>query len=320
MKQILSALAIGLSSAFAAVAVEAWPARPLHAVVPYGAGSTTDIVPRLVLEELSARLGQGIVVENRSGAGGTIGAAAVAKSAPDGQTLLINSNAHTIAPAIYSKLAYDPARDFAAVIPLGTSASVLVVAADKPFKTTAELVAVARARPGALTFASVGMGSATHLSAVRFVTSAGIEALHVPFRGGAEAMSETMTGRVDFFLGPVGLVLPLIEEGKLRPLAVNAASRAASLPDVPTMREAGLADAEYPIWFGIFVPARTPREIVERLHAETRAALQAPGVSAKLKALGVDPLQLAPAEFDDLVRKEIAMNRVLVDAAGIKPE
>lgn len=318
--RILPMLAIGLCSALATNASQAWPARPLHAVVPYAAGSTTDIVPRVVFEELSVRLGQSVVVENRGGAGGTIGAAAVAKSDPDGQTLLVNSNAHTIAPAIYPKLAYDPARDFAAVIPLGTSASVLVVAPDKEFKTAAELVAAAKAKPGALTFASVGMGSATHLSAVRFVTSAGIDALHVPFRGGAEAMSETMTGRVDFFFGPIGLVLPLIKDGKLRPLAVNAASRAAALPDVPTTKEAGFADAEYPIWFGIFVPAKTPREIVERLHAETRAALQAPAIAAKLQGLGVEPLQLGPTEFDELVRKEIAMNRSLINAAGIKPE
>src|SRR5438445_277123 len=263
MKPIWPVLIVAMSLAFvSAVDAQTWPTRPLRAIVPFGAGSTTDIIPRVVFEQLSSQFGHGIVVENRSGAGGTIGAGFVAKADPDGYTLLVNSNAHTIAPSLYPNLSYDPARHFAAVISLGTLAGVLVVSPEKGFKTAGDLVAAAKAKPGALTFSSVGVGTATHLSAERFRISAGIDALHIPFRGGAEAMSEVMAGRVDFFFGPVGLVLPLIRDGKLTALAVNGIARSAALPDVPTTQEAGFSDAEYPIWIGVFLPVHTPRDIV----------------------------------------------------------
>jgi tripartite-type tricarboxylate transporter receptor subunit TctC len=299
---------------------ETWPSKPLRAVVPFGAGSTTDIIPRLVFEQVSARLSQTIVVDNRPGAGGTIGAGFVAKAEPDGYTFLVNSSAHAISPSLYPRLGYDPARDFAAVIPLGISPNVLVVSPDKGFKTVGDFVIAARAKPGALNFSSVGVGSATHLSAERFRLSAGIDAVHIPFKGGAEAMSEVMAGRVDFFFGPVGLVLPHVREGKLAALVVNGAARAAALPEVPTTREAGFADAEYPIWFGLFLPARTPREIVDRLHDETLKALQSPVLRQKLAALGVDPMPMAPNAFDAHVRQEIALNALLVKAIGIRPD
>jgi tripartite-type tricarboxylate transporter receptor subunit TctC len=288
--------------------------------VPYGAGSTTDIVPRVIFEQLSTQLGQSIVVENRPGAGGTVGAGFVAKADPDGYTLLVNSSAHALSPSLYPNLSYDPARDFAAVAPLGISPNVLVVSPAKGFRTIGDLVMAARAKPGVLTFSSVGVGTATHLSAERFRLSAGIEVLHVPFKGGAEAMLEVMTGRVDFFFGPVGLVLPLIQQGKLTALIVNSAKRAPTLPDVPTTREAGFIDAEFPIWFGLFAPAKTPREIVEKLHGQTVEAMQTPKVRDKLAGLGVDPMVMTPNEFDAYVQKEIAVNATLVKAAGIKPE
>jgi tripartite-type tricarboxylate transporter receptor subunit TctC len=311
--------AISLASV-SAVDAETWPARPLRAIVPFGAGSTTDIIPRVVFEQLSSQLGHAIIVENRSGAGGTIGAGFVAKAEPDGYTLLANSNAHTIAPSLYPNLGYDPARDFAAVIALGTLAGVLVVSPEKGFKTAADLVAAAKAKPGALTFSSVGVGTATHLGAERFRLSAGIDVLHIPFRGGAEAMSEVMAGRVDFFFGPVGLVLSLVRDGKLTALAVNGSGRSAALPDVPTTLEAGFTDAEYPIWIGVFLPVHTPRDIVEKLSSETRAALQSAKVTAKLAALGVDPISMTPPEFDAYVRKEIALNATLVKTLGIKAD
>ena len=297
---------------------QTWPTKPLRAIVPYGAGSTTDIVPRVVFDQLSSQLGQSIIVENRPGAGGTIGSAFVAKADPDGYTLLVNSSAHTISPALYPNLSYDPARDFAAVIPLGVSPNVLVVSPSKGFKTVGDLVAAAKAKPGALTFSSVGVGTATHLSAERFRASAGIRVVHVPFKGGAEAMTEVMAGRVDFFFGPVGLVLPLVRQGKLTALVVNGAERSAALPDVPTTQEAGFANAEYPIWFGVFLPAKTPRDIVDKLHDETLKALQTPKVLDKLATLGVDPMVMTPKEFDAYVEKEIAVNAALVKAADIK--
>jgi len=312
---LLPVLAIGTSTINANA--EAWPTKPLTAIVPVGAGSTTDIIPRIVFEQLSSQLGQNIIVENRAGAGTTLGAATVAKSPPDGYTMLVNSSAHAISPSLYPNLSYHPARDFAAVIPLGISANVLVVSPTTGWKTVGDLVAAARAKPGTMNFSSVGIGSGTHLSAERFVHSAGIKAVHVPFKGGAEAMTEVIAGRMDFFFGPVGLVLPHLREGSLRALVVNTAIRSSALPDVPTIQEAGFSDAEYPIWFGLFLPARTPREVVDKLHDETLRALRSTKVREKLASLGVDPMVMTPAEFQALIEKEIDMNAMLVKAAGL---
>ena len=311
---------VGLALSTMDVGAQTWPTKPLRAVVPVGAGSTTDIIPRAVLEQVSSQLGQSIIVENRAGAGGTIGSAFVAKADPDGYTVLVHGSAHTISPAIYSNLSYHPARDFAAVIPLGISPSVLVVPPARGWKTVGDLVAAGKAKPGALNFSSVGVGSATHLSAERFRFSAGVDAVHVPFKGGAEAMTEVIAGRIDFFFGPIGLVLPHIRDGKLAALVVNGARRAAALPDVPTTLEAGFTDAEYPIWFGLFLPVKTPRDVVDKLHRETAKALQTPKVRDKLAALGVDPMVMTPSEFDAYVEKEIAVNAALVKAAGIRPD
>jgi len=309
-----------LSFAATDAGAESWPAKPVHAIVPFAAGSSTDIVPRVVFEQLSQQLGQPIVVENRAGAGGTIGAAAVAKSEPDGYTVLVSGSAHTIAPALYPKLSYHPGHDFAAVVPLGISPNVLVVSPAKGYKTVSDLVAAAKARPGALNFSSVGVGSATHMAAERFRSSAGIDAMHIPFKGGAEAMSEVIAGRIDFFLGPPVLVLPHIRDGKLTPLAVNSARRTAALPDVLTTQEAGLKDAEYPIWYGLFLPAKTPRNIVDKLYGETTKALQAATVRERSAALFVDPMTMTPGEFDAYVLKEIELNAALIKAAGIKAD
>jgi tripartite-type tricarboxylate transporter receptor subunit TctC len=313
-------LAIVLTLAHAAAQAQAWPSKPLRAIVPVGAGSSTDIVHRLVLEQLAAALGQPIVVENRAGAGGTIGSAAVARSEPDGYTLLANGSAHTIAPALYKSLPYDPARDFIPVVPIGITPSVLVVPPGKGIATVQSLVAAARARPGALNFSSVGIGTATHLSAERFLSSAALEAVHVPFKGGAEAMFAVIGGQVDFFFGPVALVLPQIRDGKLRALAVNGSKRSGTLPDIATLQEAGHADADYPIWFGLFAPARTPSAVVEKLNHETLKALQAPVLREKLVGLGVDAMVMTPQEFRQHVEKEIALNATLAKKAGLKAE
>jgi tripartite-type tricarboxylate transporter receptor subunit TctC len=310
--------AFGLALMVMPANAEMWPTKPLRVIVPVGAGSTTDIIPRAVFEELSRQIGQSIVVENRVGAGGTIGSAFVAKAEPDGYTILAHGSAHTIAPALYPNLSYDPAQDFAAVVPLGISPIVLVVSPSRGFKTAADLVAEGKAKPGALNFSSVGVGSATHLSAERFRRSAGLDAVHIPFKGGAEALTEVIAGRVDFFFGPVGLVLPHIREGKVVALAVNGTKRSPALPDVPTTLEAGFTDAEYPIWFGLFMPAKTPREVVDALNRATLKALQSPKVSERLGALGVDPMFISPAEFDALVLREVALNAELVKAAGLK--
>lgn len=299
---------------------QTWPTKPLKAIVPVAAGSSTDVIPRVVLEQLSLQLGQSIVVENRTGAGGSIGTAFVAKSDPDGYTVLVHGSAHTIAPALYPNLPYDPSADFAAVVPLGISPNVLVVSPASAIKSVGDLVAAAKAKPGSLNFSSVGVGTATHLSAERFLHSSGVKAVHVPFRGGAEAMLEAMTGRVDFFFGPVGLVLANVRDGKLVALAVNGPKRAAALPDIPTLQEAGFSDAEYPIWYGLFLPAKTPRDIVNKLNRETLKTLQGLAMRQKLAQLGVDPMVMTPTEFDALVRSEIAVNAALVKAIGLNSQ
>ena len=319
MRSLLLA-ALGLTFAATAGAAQIWPSKPVRAIVPFAAGSSTDIVPRLVFEQLASQIGQPIVVENRAGAGGTIGTAFVAKSDADGYTILVSGSAHTIAPALYANLSFDAARDFAAVVPLGISPNVLVVSPAKGFKSVRDLVSAGKAKAGALTFSSVGVGSATHLSAERFLFSAGVQAVHIPFRGGAEAMSEVIAGRVDFFFGPPALVLPHIREGKLAALVVNSTRHTAQLPEVSTTQEAGFSDAEYPIWYGLFVPAKTPSDVIARLHQETSSALQAPKVRERLATMVVDPLVMTSKEFETYVQKEIALNAVLVQKAGIKPD
>jgi tripartite-type tricarboxylate transporter receptor subunit TctC len=317
----LTLLAVaGLGLVAMPACAETWPTKSLRAIVPVGAGSTTDIIPRIVFEQLSTQLNQSIVVENRAGAGGTIGSAFVAKAEPDGYTILAHGSALTISPSLYLNPGFDPARELAPVILLGVSPNVLVVSPERGWKTVRDLIAAGKAKPGALNFSSVGVGSATHLSAELFRRSAGVDAVHVPFKGGAEALTEVIAGRIDFFFRPVGLVLPYIQDGKLRALVVNGVKRSPALPDVPTTLESGIANAEYPIWFGLFLPARTPSEIIATLHRETLKALQSPKVREKLAALGIDPMAMSSTEFAAYVQGEIARNADLVKAAGLKAQ
>lgn len=311
---------IGLTLVSFTADAQTWPSRSIRVIVPFAAGTITDIVPRLVFEQLSVQLGQSIVIENRPGAGGTTAAAAVAKADPDGYTILVNSSAHTIAPALYPKLAYDPAADFSAVSALGIVPSVLVVSRESGFKTVGDFVAAARAKPGGLNFGSAGVGTATHLSAMRFQSSVGMQAVHVPFKGGPEAMKEIVAGRLDFFFAPVGNALPLVKDGKLTALVVNGAQRSAALPEVPTTGEAGFTGAEYPFWIGVFLPAKTPGAIVDKLHGELAKVLATPALRAKLDALGVDPLAMSPAEMETFIRTQITADAVLANAADIKPQ
>jgi tripartite-type tricarboxylate transporter receptor subunit TctC len=295
---------------------QAWPTRPIRAVVPFAAGSSVDIVGRLVLDPLAAQLGQPIVVENRGGAGGTIGTNMVAKSDPDGYTILLQASAHSAAPAAYPNITYDVAKDFIAVIPIGTVPNVTVVAPSSGIKTLMDLVAKAKA--GSVTYASAGVGSATHWAAERIRVAGGFTGVHVPFRGGPEALTEVMTGRVDFSAMGMSSALPLIRDGKLVALAVSTPTRSRTLPDVPTTIEAGLPDSDYVYWMGMFVPAKTRPEIVERLRSETEKALKNPKVVENFATQGIEPMPLSTAEFDALIRKEIQSNIALVKAAGLK--
>ena len=297
-----------------------WPSRAIRVIIPFGAGSATDLVPRIVFDQLSPQLGQPIVVENRVGAGGTLGVAAVARAEPDGYTLLAHSNAHTISPAVYANLTYDPAADFAGVMPFGTLPNILVISPAKGIKTIQDLVAAAKAKPGTFNYASVGVGSGTHLSVEKLKLSAGFDAVHVPFRGGPEALTEVIAGRVEFYFCPINTALPFIREGKLVALVTSNITRAAELPDVPTTREAGFLGADFPIWIGLLAPAKTPRAIVERLNAEMTKAIKLPAVHDRLGKAGIVPLFMTPAEFDARIRAEIAANGMVAKAAGIAPK
>lgn len=299
---------------------QAWPSRPIRLIAPFSAGSTVDVVGRLLLEPLQQQLGQPVVLENRVGAGGMTGANLVARADPDGYTFLVNSSAHSAIPAIYANVPYDTMRDFAAVASLGSSPNVTVVSPDRGIRTLKELVAAAKATPKGLTYATAGVGSATHLSTERFRLSAGFNAIHVPFKGMPEALTEVMTGRVDFSCSSIAPAVPLIRDGKLVALAVTTPKRSPTLPDVPTSLEQGYPDSDYTFWTGLFAPAKTSRQIIERMHQELQKALNLPTIQQRLAQYGVDPMPITPTAFDALVRSEVESNIALVKAAGLKIE
>ncbi len=307
-----------LSSMFAVAHAETWPSHLIRATIPFGAGSATDVVPRLVFDRLAAQLGQSIVVENRTGAGGTLGTAVVAKADPDGYSVLAHSSALTIAPAIFPDLPFDASRDLSGALMIGSSANVMIVPASRPWKTVQDFIADAKARPGSISFGSVGIGSAVHISAEKFRLAAGIEATHVPYRGGAEVIADLIAGRVDFYFCPLATALPLIHAGQVRALLVSTPKRVADLPDVPAPPEIGLKNADSAIWFAMFMPAKTPRDIIGKFHDAGVKVLSEPAMQASLKQLGVEVLPMSPEEIDDLVKRETAANMEVIKAAGIK--
>src|SRR6266571_3857959 len=293
-----SIAALALCAVHAGAQAQTWPTKPVRIIVPFTPGSGTDIMARTVSEKLTAQLRQPAVVENRPGAGGTIGAAQVAKAEPDGYTLLVLTG----------------------VVPLGLLPNVLVISPAKGIRSVKELIAAARARPGSMNSASVGIGSATHLNAERFRLGAGIEVVNVPFKGTPEALTEVITGRVDYYFCPVNAVLPFLKDGKLRALAVGSTKRSLALPDLPTTLEAGIPNSDYNFWVGMFAPAKTPREVVSRLYLETVKALRSGDVREKMARLGAEPMDYDPDRFNAYLREEIAANAALVKAAGIKTE
>jgi tripartite-type tricarboxylate transporter receptor subunit TctC len=315
MRLTMAALAV----AFAATAAhgQTYPTKPVHVIVPFTPGSATDVVAGTVAQALSSRLGQVFVVENRPGAGGTIGANLVAKAAPDGYTLLVNSSGHTVNPSIYPSLPFDTAKDFTSVSLLAEQPNILVVAPSKGWKTAADLVKVAKAEPGKLTSASAGAGSATHMNAEKFRVSAGIDTVHIPYKGTPEALTDTMNGRVDYFFAPVIAALPMVRDNRVTALAVGSAKRASVLPDVPTTEVAGYPGSAYNFWVGMLAPAGMPPAIVEQLNKEVAAALASPEVKDRLAALGADAAPMAAADFDKMIAQELKDNAQLVKQAGI---
>lgn len=309
--------ALALATPFAATAQGAYPNKPIRVIVPFPAGSTTDIIARAITDKMGQSMGQQLVVENKGGASGTIGQALVAQSAPDGYTIMVHSSSHTVSPHTFAKLPFDTLADFAPVTPISSTPNVLVMSPAKNIKTLQQLLAAARAKPGSMNFASAGQGSATHLNAEKFKLAANIQATNIPFKGSAEAVTEVMAGRVDYYFSPIAPVIGQIRNGQLVPLAVGSARRASALPDVPTTAEAGVPGSEFNFWIGMFAPGKTPREIVERLHAEVVKAINTPEVKERFATLGADAWTLKPEQFDAYVREEIRNNAALVKAAGL---
>ena len=291
-----------------------WPTRTVTVVVPLPAGTAVDSIARLVMQQVGQQVGQSVIIENRPGAGGTLGTSFVAKASPDGHTLLVYGAAASAA-ALYAKLPYDTLTDITPVAALGQQ-PLVVVAPPGRFKDITDLVAQAKARPGALNFSTPGVGSAAHLGAARLTLSAGVVAQHVPFRG--DYILEVAAGRIDFSVAPVGTVVSLVRDGKLAALAVDATKRSFALPELPTLLEAGLKDdAIYPFYIPAFAPAKTPPPILDMLYAQIQAALSVPLVRDRAANLGFEPMPLNRTEMQDFFRRDVAVNRALVEAANI---
>jgi tripartite-type tricarboxylate transporter receptor subunit TctC len=308
---IVGSLCLTLCGPLSATAQE-WPTRPVTVVVPLPAGTSVDSITRLVLQQVGQQLGQSFIVENRPGAGGTLGTNFVAKATPDGHTLLAYGAAASSA-AIYAKLPYDTLADITPVAALGVQPLVVVAPAGR-FKDMADLIARAKARPGALNFSSPGIGSAAHFGAARLGLSAGFVAQHVPFRG--DYIVDVVAGRIDFSVAPVGTVIGLVRDNKLAALAVGAAKRSFALPEVPTLLETGLKDdAIYPFYIPVFAPAKTPAAILDKLHDQVDVAL--PQVRERAASIGFEPMPMSRSDLQAFFRKDVAETEALVKAASI---
>jgi tripartite-type tricarboxylate transporter receptor subunit TctC len=299
---------------------QSYPTKPVHVIVPFTAGSATDILARSFGQKLSEMWGQPVVVENRPGAGGTIGAAVVAKSAADGYTLLVHSAAHAYNPSIYPNLSYDTVKDFVEIVPLAGQPNVLIVAPSLGVKSVVELIALAKQKPGQLNFGSAGTGSGTHINAEKFKLAAGIDVVHIPYKGTPEALNDTLAGRVTYFFSPISAALPNVREGKLVALGVSTAKRSSALPNGPTVAESGLPGFDYNLWVGLFAPAGTPAELVDKINKDVARALQAPDIKERLANLGAEAMPMSPAEFKAFVRTEIDESAKVIKAAGIKAQ
>jgi len=322
MNRVLQWLAVLAGGALGSAAAwgQEYPNKPVKIVVPFTAGSATDILARTVGQKLNELWNQTVVVDNRAGAGGSIGAGVVAKSPPDGYTLLVHSAAQAVNPFIYPNLPYDTLKDFVQVVPLGGQPNVLVVAPASGYKTVADLIADAKRRPGVLNFGSAGIGSGTHINAEKFKLAAAIDVVHVPYKGTPEALTDTMTGRIAYFFSPISAALPFVRDGKLVALGVSSGKRSSVLPNVPTVAESGLPGFDYNLWVGMFAPAGTPAVVVDKLNRDVSRALREPDVRERLAALGAEPMPMSAAEFDRFLRAEMDDAAKVVKAAGIKAQ
>lgn len=294
-----------------------FPSRPIRVISPFPAGSASDTVARVVLDQVSQIIGQPMVVEARPGAGGIVGFSDVAKADPDGYTVVTSSTSMGTGQVLHSKLPYDPAKDFASVVMLGLQPNVLVASKESGFKTVADLVAAAKAKPGTLTFASAGIGSSSHMAGERLRLAAKIDVRHVPFKD--NGLTEVMAGRIDYYFIPLAAAASALNTGKLNVLAVSSLKRAPLLPDVPSIAEAGYPNAEFNFWLGLSVPAQTPRPVIDKMHDATEKALQEPAMQEKLAKLGVEPKLMSVDDFSKYVKDDLVATVQLAKDANIQP-
>jgi tripartite-type tricarboxylate transporter receptor subunit TctC len=292
----------------------------VRVIVPFTPGGVTDTIARTTAAKLAELWGQPVVVENRPGAGGSVGAAAVARAPADGTMLLVHSSGYAINAAVNAKLPYDYRKDFVDIAPLGSQPMVLVVGPNSVIRSVAELLALARAKPGAIAYGSAGIGSGAHFNSEKFRIAAGVEVLHVPYKGGAEAIHDTIAGRLQFTFNTVTLALPFIRDGRLLPLGVSSRSRTPLLPDTPPIAEAGIPGFEFTFWNGLWAPAGTPAPIVERINRDVMRAMEMPDVLERFGKLGAEPMRMTPAEFARFVKSEIEDSARIAQAAGIRAQ
>ena len=317
----MRALLATLSVAFAlhAYGQDAWPTRPVRMILPFPPGGGTDILGRLIAERLSAGIGQPVVTENRGGAGGNVGAEAAARSAPDGYTIVLVAPSLAISPTLYSKINYDPVKDFAPISLVATVPNVMVTQPSLPGQLQ-EFIAFVKAKPGALNFGSGGAGTSNHLAGELFNIVTGARLVHVPYKGVNLAMQDVLAGNVHLVFIGIPAAAPHIKAGKLRALAIVAPQRSTALPDVPTVAEAGLKDFEVTTWYGILAPVGTPQSVVKRLNAELVKVMHAPEMKEKLTATGTEPLTSTPEEFAAYIKREIVKWRDVIRRAGVKAD
>jgi tripartite-type tricarboxylate transporter receptor subunit TctC len=317
MKKVLCLLAIAFSTS---VLAQAYPSKPIRIIVPFTPGSATDVMGRIVGERLNAAWGQPVVVENKPGAGGTIGIRETARAEPDGYTLVLVSSGHAVNHVLYKDLGYDTLKDFAAVAMLGSLPSVLIVPPTLPVNSVKELVAMLKAKPGQYNYATAGVGSGAHVSTEKFNVAAGVKAVHVPLKGTPPILAETMAGRVEYAMVPAVSGMGPVRDGKVKPLAVTTRKRVAALPNVPTLGEAGFPDGESTFWLALLAPAKTPAELVAKVNAEVNRALNSQEIVQRLAKLGTDPMSMSPAESDAFIRREYHDLGAVMRAAGLTPQ
>ena len=312
--------ALTLAQAFPAAGAQAYPARPIRFIVPFPPGGGNDIVGRIVAQRLNEALGVAVVVDNRGGAGGTIGTDILSKAPPDGHTLLVNNISLAVNATLYEKLPYDTLRDLAPVTLLGRQPNVLVVHPSVPAATMKELIALARAKPGRTVYGTGGVGTAGHLATELLMLMTRTQMVHVPYKGLGPALTDLMGGRLQFIISTLASALPQVKSGKLRPLAVTTAQRTTFFPELPTMSEAGVAGYEFSTWYGLLVPGRTPAAIVGQLNGVSMKVLQSPALKEQFAAQGLEAVSTSPAEFGAFLKSEVAKWGKVIKAAGIKAD